>query len=59
MVIFPLASLYVPELHFALIVITLVFWWAVVRIALMASLRYGVTQDGWIGGNLRLAYRWW
>ena len=59
MVIFPLGSLYVPELHFAFIVMTLVFWWAVGRIAFAAALRIASVNDGWPGRKLRFAQRWW
>ena len=59
MVIFPVASFYIPELPFTFILLTVVFWWAIVRLALMAALRYNVAQNGWTGSGLRFVQRWW
>ncbi|MCH7642646.1 MAG: hypothetical protein IIC30_05135, partial [Chloroflexi bacterium] len=59
MAIYPLASLYVPELPFTFIVLTVVFWWAAGRLALMAADRYEIAQNGRFGGVVRFAHRWW
>lgn len=59
MAIFPLPSLYVPELPFAFIVLTVVFWWAVGHFALMAMTRQEIIQNGQFGRITRFAHRWW
>ena len=59
MAIYPLASLYVPDLPFTFIVLTGVFWWAAGRLALMAADRHEIAQNGRFGGVVRFAYRWW
>jgi len=59
LVIFPMASLYIPEFPFTFILLTVVFWWASGRLALSAAIHYRITTDGWLGGKIRTAHQWW
>jgi hypothetical protein len=59
MVIFPLESFYIPELSFALMALTVVFWWGIGKLVFKLIDPYAIANRSLIGGSVRFARRLW